>query len=194
MQPSNSFTVDCYANADFAGLWKVEDDQDPISVKSRSGHPIMFMDCPLLWVSKLQSQIALSTTEAEYIALSNSMRDLIPIREILKEILEYVKVPITHSETPRFTTLSKAFKSTKNKLSPSKVYEDNEACLKFASMPKLSPRTKHIAIPYHFFHSKVKELEIQVLPINTEAQLADQFTKGLSQEKFQLARKQLMGW
>jgi hypothetical protein len=40
-----------------------------------------------MWVSKMQTQTTLSTMEAEYIALSQSMRDLIPIREILKEIM-----------------------------------------------------------------------------------------------------------
>ena len=60
----------------FAGLWKVENDQDPISVKSKLGHVIMFMGCPLQWSSKLQTQIALSTLDAEYIALSHTLRDL----------------------------------------------------------------------------------------------------------------------
>ena len=58
----------------------------------------------------------------------------------------------------------------------------------------MSPRTKHIAIPYHFFRSKVVELEIKVLPIDTQEQLADQFTKGLRVEDFIKARKQIMGW
>ena len=61
-------------------------------------------------------------------------------------------------------------------------------------MQKLYPRTKHIAVPYHFFRSKVKELEINVVAINTNEQLADQFTKGLSPEKFVRDRKELMGW
>mmetsp|Transcript_6616 Transcript_6616/g.9526 ORF Transcript_6616/g.9526 Transcript_6616/m.9526 type:complete len:93 (+) Transcript_6616:57-335(+) len=46
----------------------------------------MFMGCPLLWASKLQTQIALSMMESEYIVLSQFMRDLIGIREILKEV------------------------------------------------------------------------------------------------------------
>ena len=46
------------------------------------------------------------------------------------------------------------------------VHEDNEACLKFVKMPKMSPRTKHIAIPSHFFRSKIDK-EIQVVAIDT---------------------------
>ena len=86
LQPSDEFNVDCYVDANFAGLYNIESDQDPICVKSRTGYLITFMGCPLLWRSKIQSLIALSTMEAEYIALSMSMRELIPIREIIKEI------------------------------------------------------------------------------------------------------------
>ena len=50
----------------------------------------MLMECPLLWTSKLQTQVALSTMEAEYIALSRYMRELIKIRQILKDIHEHV--------------------------------------------------------------------------------------------------------
>ena len=58
----------------------------------------------------------------------------------------------------------------------------------------MSPRTKNIAIPYHFFRSKAENLEIKVESIDTDDQLADQFTKGLPQDKFEKARKKLMGW
>ena len=90
LNPSETLQVDCYVDADFAGLWNVEQDQDPLCVKSRTGYIIMFMGCPLTWISKLQTQIALSTTEAEYIALSQAMRDLIAIREVIQEIQSFV--------------------------------------------------------------------------------------------------------
>ena len=189
LNPSNTLNVDCYVDADFAGTWAVEDDQDPVSVKSRSGHLITFMGCPLLWSSKMQTQITLSTMEAEYIALSHAMRDLIAIREILKEISTIV---LSNSPPlkPSFSTISRSFESIPKSL----VHEDNTACLKFANMPKMSPRTKHIAIPYHFFRTKVEQLEIKVVGIDTNNQLADQFTKGLPQDKFVRDRKSLMGW
>ena len=79
-------------------------------------------------------------------------------------------------------------------LPPSTVHEDNSACLKFARMPKLSPRTKHIGIPYHWFRTKVVNLKIDIQPIGTENQLADQFTKGLALDKFVPACWSLMGW
>ena len=58
----------------------------------------------------------------------------------------------------------------------------------------MSSRTKHIAIPYHFFRSKVSNGEIQIVAVKTNDQLADQFTKGLPQDKFIQDRKKLVGW
>ena len=53
---------------------------------------ITYTDCLVLWVSKLQTEVALSTTEAEYIALSQSMRDLIPFMTLHDEICEVFKL------------------------------------------------------------------------------------------------------
>jgi hypothetical protein len=190
--PSQEFTVNCFVDADFAGLWGLEYDQDPISVKSRTGYHIMFMGCPLLWGSKLQTQIALSTMEAEYIALSTAMRELIGIREILKEVQRLVfKVAEPMTDSPTYSMTAKTFQPS---LPSSKVYGDNEACLKFATLPRMSPRTKHIAIPYHFFREKVSALEITILTIDTSSQLADQFTKGLKEDAFVRSRQQILGW
>ena len=105
-QPTSDQRVDCYVDADFAGLFAIENNEDPISVKSRTGYVILYKGSHLLWVSKMQTQIALSTMEAEYIALSQAMRDLIPIREILKEFMH-----IVFNITPSilYHTHSKAF-------------------------------------------------------------------------------------
>ena len=196
LNPDSTHRVDCYVDADFAGLFSVEDPTTSISVKSRTGYVVLYKNSPILWVSKMQTQIALSTMEAEYIALSQAMRDLIPIREILKEIMTHVFqkpsniVYCTHSKS--FSDIAPG--TTPHNIEQSTIFEDNEACLKFARMAKLSPRTKHIGIPYHWFRSKIESLEIQVEPISTTEQLADQFTKGLCTVKFQSARKSLMGW
>ena len=145
----------------------------------------------------MQTQCALSTMESEYIALSQLMRDLIPLREILKEIMELVFNKSTCKL--KCSSNSKSFSDiisdeSENPLTKSKVYEDNAACLKFARLPRLIPRTKHIAIPYHWFRYKVEQLEISIEPISTEDQLADQFTKSLPIDKFLNERKRLMGW
>ena len=76
MKPSSTMNIDLYADADFAGLWNSEDEMDPICVKSRTGFLITLGKVPLIWGSRLQSEIALSTMESEYIALSQAMREL----------------------------------------------------------------------------------------------------------------------
>jgi hypothetical protein len=194
LQPDATHRVDCYVDADFAGNFAAEDPRHPASVKSRTGYIVLFRGSPLLWVSKLQSQIALSTMEAEYVALSQAMRDLIPIRELLKEILSIV---FGIADTIQYRTHSKAFddvNTSPSNIPASNVFEDNAACLKFAQTGQLSPRTKHIGVPYHWFRSKVVSLDIVIVPVSTTHQLADTFTKGLCAVTFQAACRILMGW
>ena len=76
ISPLNEFWVDCYVDAGFAGLWQVEDEQDHISAKSRSGYLIICMGSPIQSSSKLQTQIALSIMKSEYILLSQAMHFL----------------------------------------------------------------------------------------------------------------------
>jgi hypothetical protein len=78
--------LDMYCDADSAVLFNYEEHQDPVCVKSRTGIVITLGDCPLVWQSKLQTEIALSTIEAGYIALWQGMRQLIPMRGLLHEI------------------------------------------------------------------------------------------------------------
>ena len=159
LKPGKELRVDCYVDADFGGLFSVEDKQDPLRVKSRTGYVITCRGAPLMWASKMQTQVALSTMEAEYSAYSQSMRDLIPIREILKEVMTIVfdKLPSIsyHSHCKVFDD---TVGSSTHVIPQSTVFEDNDACLKFARMPKLTPRTKHIGIPCHWFHTQVKNI------------------------------------
>jgi len=191
--------IDCYVDSDFAGLWNQEDEQDPVSTRSRTGYFLTFGGCPLLWGSRLQTETALSTMEAEYIALSQAMRELIPIREVVLEMQRLVfggqKVLEcrTHSKIFEFAP-SSTNKNETHKLPVSTVYEDNNACLKFATAPKMSPRTKHIAVKYHFFREKVDQLQIRVVRIDSADNLSDAMTKGLPEATFQRLRKKIMGW
>jgi hypothetical protein len=73
---SNDFKINCYPDTDFADLWLRDDKQDPHCVRSRTGYVICLADCPVLWKSKLQTEIALSTMESKHVALSTSCHDL----------------------------------------------------------------------------------------------------------------------
>lgn len=177
LHPRNTLrNLDCYVDADFAGMWNEEITDEPSSVKSRTGYVILFANCPVLWVSKLQTEIALSTTEAEYIALSQAMRDLIPMRTLLTELATLTN--FTFGDTITHST----------------VFEDNKGCVELANAPKMRPRTKHIAIKYHHFRSHVARGDIKIQWIDTKHQLADIFTKPLAEPLFASLRLLLLGW
>ena len=81
----------------------------------------------------------------------------------------------------------------------STVFEDNNGALGLATSPKLTPRTKHIAVKYHFFRSHISETEgdkkhVTIKRVDTKNQIADIFTKGLNAECFAHVRQLLMGW
>jgi hypothetical protein len=83
LRPSESLNIDCYVDADFAGLCPHEDNHDPTFVQSRTGFAICISNCPVIWSSKLQGDISTLTMEAENSALSSAMRDVLPLRDLL---------------------------------------------------------------------------------------------------------------
>ena len=87
----NTFTLNCFVDADFAGMYGYEPNSSPLAAKSRTGYIISLAGCFLLCKSQVQSTIALSTGEAEYGALSQAMRTLIPIREAIIDLVNIVK-------------------------------------------------------------------------------------------------------
>ncbi len=77
----------CYCDADFSGNRnKHLAPYDPSTAKSRGGWIVFYAVFPVIEASKLQTQVALSTTEAEYIAMSQSLQDLLPIMFLVQEI------------------------------------------------------------------------------------------------------------
>ena len=80
MKPTSKLTVDYYVDADFSGLWNREDHNDENFVKSRTGYILCISKCPILWITRLQDGTTLVRMEAEYVALSMAMRDLIPFK------------------------------------------------------------------------------------------------------------------
>jgi hypothetical protein len=72
-KPDKSKGLECYINVDFAEGWSQADAENADNVLSCTGYILMYANCPILWVSCLQMEIALSTAKAEYIALSQSL-------------------------------------------------------------------------------------------------------------------------
>ena len=173
--PTKGF--ECYCDSDFSGLWNKEfASVDPSTAKSRSGWIIFYAGCPVSWASKLQSQVALSTTEAEYIAMSQALRDVIPVMNLLQEMRER-KFQVICNEPYVYC----------------KVFEDNSGALELARLPKLRPRTKHINVCYHHFREHVRKGLIKIFPVDTKDQIADVLTKALAQNDFQRHRRYMCG-
>lgn len=178
MKPSDDCKMDVFVDADFAGLWPHEDKDDPTCVKSRTGHVICIADCPIVWGSKIQPSVALSTTEAEFNALSAVMRIVIPLRELAKTVGKSLGIEEQVSN----------FKTT--------VWEDNQGCLILANMERgrTTPRSKHFAIKQHWFKEHLVPGKVVVEKIGTEDQKANMMTKSLGAVQFVRERKMLCGW
>jgi hypothetical protein len=86
LSTSDEACIDCFPDSDFAGLYGHEDSQDPHGALSRTSFVILAFGCPVLWKSRLQTEIALSTMEAEYVALSTACKDLFPIVNMVKSL------------------------------------------------------------------------------------------------------------
>jgi len=155
---------------------------------SRTGFVIRFGGCPIHWVSKLQSEIALSTCESELMALSKCMRQLIPLRAILSNISKIFKLPnvdglLTSEQTHAYT---KSHQST--------VYEDNKACLELImNADQYHPRTKHAGIKWFHFKDQIANGSIRVAKTHTDENQSDLLTKPLPRTKFEYLRRLLMG-
>jgi len=182
LQPNHS--LNAYANSDFAGQWQQAYSHLCYHVFSRTGYVLVYCGCPIFWMSKLQTEITLSTTKAEYQALSMGMHDLLPLRMLIHEIAASSFINQMHLHG------SHLFSKTLT----SKVYGDNQSCLTIATTDTTQPRTKHLAIKFHHFCNQVLNGTIQVIKVHTNDNWADMFTKPLTCMKFECLHLLLMGW
>jgi hypothetical protein len=173
--------IEVYVDADFAGGWSSADSENADNVLSRTGFVICYANCLLIWCSKLQTEISLSTAEAEYIAMSYALRETIPIQNLVKEISCIFQLPEPVTD----------FCIT--------VHEDNLSAIARAESLKFTPRTKHIAIKYHHFRSRIqtsfnKSGDIKLKYISSKQQLADILTTPTDDDTFFKLRHMLCGW
>ena len=178
MTPDPTRSLEVYADADFCGLF----DQatalyDPVTAKSRTGYLVLYMGCPIIWASKLQTETALSTCEAEYGSCSEALRQVIPIMELLEETRSF-GIDIAPAETKILC----------------KLFCDNSGACELIRLPKVRPRTKHINNKMHHFREHVASGRIKVQQVSTEDQWIDIATKPLPFPLFSKFRSLIMGW
>ena len=163
-RPDITRGLEWYVDANFSGGWKDGNHDSPESVLSHTGFVIMYSGCPITWGSKLQTEIALSTTESGYIALSSAMREVIPFLGLMKETAGLFRL-LTRDPVFRWT-----------------VWEDNESCITVTKSPNFTPWTKHIAIKNHHFRRFVRDGTIIIKSIDTAEKIADIFTNPLGEK------------
>jgi hypothetical protein len=146
-----------YADSDWAA--------DSISRRSTTGHLLFLGGAAISWVSRAQKTIALSSTEAEYMSLSDASRQLLWVHSLMNEI----GIPIT--------TIP--------------LCGDNQGAIFIASNPITEKRTKHMDIRYHFIREVVDSGKVKLLFVSSEENPADMLTKNLTWDKFLRCRLRL---
>ena len=95
MKPIKEPILEVYVDADFVGNQnQATTEDDAGTAKSRTGFVITFAKCPILWTSKLKTQITVSTTEAKYMALSSSLIDTPPLFELIEKMRHEIVIDI----------------------------------------------------------------------------------------------------
>ena len=139
-----------YVDADWGGC--IEDRQ------SHTGYIFLLNGSSISWDSRKQWTVALSTTEAEYMAMSECAKEAIYLQRFLREL--------------GFSNLALLT-----------MYCDNRSALKLSENPVYHSRSKHIDIRHHFVRDMLKDKSFEVKHVPTENQIADFLTKGLTRYK-----------
>jgi len=149
-----------YCDSDYAG--------DPDKPKSTTAYVFMLGGAAITWASKLQPTVAISSSEAEYMALAAAVQDAIYLRQLMSDL---------------------GFEQSE----PTTIYEDNQGCIALAENPVMHKRTKHIDVKHHFIREGVESKEIELEYVYTKNQLADMLTKPLKRDELVRLRSVVMG-
>ena len=177
MTPDITKGIEVFVDADFAGNWDRDNSLHPDTARSRHGYIVKFLNCPIIWKSQLQTEIALSSSESEYTGLSYALKEVIPVMNLINEMTE--KGFVVKQGAPNIYC---------------EVFEDNSGALEMANIHKYRPRTKHLNVKLHHFRKYVNDGSIKIRKIDTGEQQADYLTKPLSEDRLRYLRKQVMGW
>lgn len=156
-QRSESETLVGFSDADWAG------DQD--DRRSTTGNVFLLSGGAVSWLSKKQNTVALSTAEAEYVALSQAAQECTWLTRLLSDL----GMDVT----------------------PTVILEDNQGAIAIAKNPVDHSRTKHIDIRYHYIRECVQNGQIQLQYCPTDDMRADILTKPLPKQKFEYLRREI---
>lgn len=134
--------------------------------RSTGGHCLFLGNNLLVWSSKKQDVVARSSAESEYRALANAASDLVWFHSLCCELGVHLTFP-------------------------SKLWCDNSSAIALASNPVFHARTKHIEVDVHYIREKIADKTLEVGHVPSTDQVADIFTKPLSESRFLHLRHKL---
>ena len=146
-----------YVDSDMAG--------DLDKRRSTTGYVFTFAGAAISWASRKQQVVALSSTEAEYIALTEGAKELIWLQRLFGEL---------GFQQSSFT-----------------LFSDSKSAIHLAKNSAFHSRTKHIETRFHFIRHALEEGRLQLEKIDTKVNPADVFTKVVPREKFEFCRASL---
>jgi len=150
------FHLVSFADADYAS--KATDR------RSVSGGVVMCAGGGVSWYSKTQKCVTLSTTQAEYVAMSDVAKEILFLRQVWRFMLPRVGMPCIP------------------------LFEDNEGAIQIAKHPISNSNSKHIDVRHHFLRELVERKEIEIIHVASQYQLADFLTKALPEREFEVHR------
>jgi hypothetical protein len=156
---SNELVVG-YSDSDWAS--------DKETSRSVSGYVFFLAGGPISWATKTQPTIALSSTEAEYMALTMAATEAMAITMLCNDLMMDISQPIL-------------------------IYEDNKGAIAMSMNPVRNNRNKHIAIKHHFIREKIQNKDIMLEYVSTSKMIADTLTKALPKSQFEVLRGLLLG-
>lgn len=148
-----------YSDADYGGT--------KLDQHSVTGYVNLFAGGAISWKSQLQPTVALSTLEAEYMALSKSAQEVIWLRLLFSDL----GIKTSHQPTTNMG--------------------DNQGCLAIANNHKITDQIKHINIHHHFIRERIESGELTVQHCPTKAMIADILTKPLPSPQFEILREKM---
>ena len=141
-----------YSDADWAG--------DLSDRKSTSGYVFQMSGAAITWRSKKQSCVAISTAEAEYMALACAAQEAVWLQQLISDL--------------------------KNKPAGAiMIYEDNQSAIAMSENPQFHGRAKHVDIKFHFIRELLEKERVTLKFCPSENMIADMLTKGLGKGKLQ---------
>ena len=185
--PSSSDLVEvrAYADADWGG--------DTVDRKSTTGYMVRVHGCAISWQSKRQHTVALSTAEAEYMALSTCLQEVKWIHALLTEVGLRERARATTETAASDESIDEDAPELHHHPLQTILFTDNRAAKSLCSLEGNShPRTKHIDMRHHFIREAVQSREVRIEWIPTGDQQADALTKALDRQTFQRMRERMM--